>query len=138
MFILIKLWFDPVRYLWISALIIVINLFFIFKCLVTSMSGVLGWNITKKILWLNILGRALRWTSNPYFYVINFLLLTVFCLKFPIIFWWTLFSLIDVEDLTSLIGKLFLFFHLKVFLIRVFIFPLLFEAVNPNAAHHSD
>jgi len=137
-FILIKLWLDPIRYLWVSALIIIINLFFIFKRLVTSMSGVLGWNITKKILWLTILNRALRRTSNSNFYVIDFFLLTAFCSKLPIVFRWTLFSLVDIEDLTSLIGKLFLFFHLKVFLIRVFIFPLLFEAVNSNAAHHSD
>ena len=138
MFIFIKLWLDPIRYLWVSALIIIINLFFIFKRCVTSMSGVLGWNITKKILWLTILGRALRRTCNSNFYVINFFLLTAFCCKLPIVFRWTLFSLVDIEDLTSLIGKLFLFFHLKVFLIRVFIFPLLFEAVNSNAAHHSD
>ena len=138
MFILVKLWLDPIRYLWVSALIIIINLFFIFKRLVTSMSGVLGWNITKKILWLTILNRALRRTSNSNFYVIDFFLLTAFCSKLPIVFRWTLFSLVDIEDLTSLIGKLFLFFHLKVFLIRVFIFPLLFEAVNSNAAHHSD
>lgn len=138
MFILIKLWFDPVRNLGVSALIIVINLFFIFKRLVTSISGVLGWNITKKILWLTILCRALRRTSNPNFNVIYFLLLAALCLKLPIIFLWTLFPLVYVENLTSLIGKLLLFFHLKVFLIRVLIFPLLFEAVNSNAAHHCD